>query len=90
VPTLPAPDGLQPAEDVAGEGPPVVLHHGFAADADANWVRPGIVDALVASGRTVVALDARGHGRSAQPHDLHAYVVTAEVVAFLEEVRASA
>jgi pimeloyl-ACP methyl ester carboxylesterase len=73
VPTFTAPDGLELTYDVTGEGPPVVLHHGFAADADANWVRPGIVDVLVGSGRTVVALDARGHGRSAAPHDPQAY-----------------
>jgi pimeloyl-ACP methyl ester carboxylesterase len=40
--------------------PPVVLHHGFVADANTNWVIPGVVDALVAAGRTVVAPDARG------------------------------
>ena len=73
MPTFPAPDGLELTYDVAGEGPPVLLHHGFAADVAANWVRPGIVDALVGSGRTVVALDARGHGRSATPHDPEAY-----------------
>jgi pimeloyl-ACP methyl ester carboxylesterase len=73
VPTFLAPDGLELTYDVAGEGPPVLLHHGFAADVAANWGRPGIVDALVSSGRTVVALDARGHGRSATPHDPEAY-----------------
>src|ERR1700677_2700878 len=49
--------------------PPVVLHHGFVADADSNWVAPGVVDALLAAGRRVVAPDARGHGRSQKPHD---------------------
>jgi pimeloyl-ACP methyl ester carboxylesterase len=49
--------------------PPVVLHHGFVADANLNWVRPGIVAALVSAGRHVVALDARGHGASGKPHD---------------------
>jgi len=49
--------------------PPVVLHHGFIADATTNWVGPGIVDALVAAGRRVVAPDARGHGASDKPHD---------------------
>ena len=73
MPTFVSPDGLDLTYDVVGEGPPVVLHHGFAADADANWVRPGIVDALVGSGRQVVALDARGHGRSAAPHDPDSY-----------------
>ena len=34
---------------------------------------PGVVDALVAAGRRVIALDARGHGQSDKPHDPAAY-----------------
>jgi pimeloyl-ACP methyl ester carboxylesterase len=49
--------------------PPVVLHHGFVANAQANWVATGVVDALTAAGRRVVAPDARGHGDSDKPHD---------------------
>lgn len=49
-------------------GPVVVLHHGFAANAASNWVAPGIVEALAQSGRSVLALDARGHGQSDKPH----------------------
>jgi len=49
--------------------PPVVLHHGFIANAQLNWVMTGVVDALVEAGRSVVAHDARGHGRSDTPHD---------------------
>jgi pimeloyl-ACP methyl ester carboxylesterase len=52
---------------------PVLLLHGFASDHADNWVRPGIVDALVATGRTVIATDARGHGASDAPHDPDAY-----------------
>lgn len=53
--------------------PPVVLHHGFVADANANWVVPGVVDVLLRAGRWAVAPDARGHGRSEKPHDPAAY-----------------
>lgn len=53
--------------------PPVVLHHGFIADANLNWVGPGVVAALVRAGRRVLALDARGHGTSAKPHDPGSY-----------------
>jgi pimeloyl-ACP methyl ester carboxylesterase len=53
--------------------PPVVLHHGFIADAAVNWVGPGVVAALVRAGRRVVALDARGHGTSGKPHDPSCY-----------------
>ncbi|BCW89821.1 2-succinyl-6-hydroxy-2, 4-cyclohexadiene-1-carboxylate synthase [Alphaproteobacteria bacterium SO-S41] len=49
--------------------PPVVLHHGFAASAAANWEAPAVVAELVTAGRKVYALDARGHGRSGKPHD---------------------
>jgi pimeloyl-ACP methyl ester carboxylesterase len=53
--------------------PPVVLHHGFVVDANANWVAPGIVDALLGAGRRVLAPDARGHGQSGKPHDPASY-----------------
>ena len=65
-------DGIAIAYQEWGEQaslPPVVLHHGFVVDAHANWVLPGVVEALVAAGRHVVAPDARGHGRSEKPHD---------------------
>lgn len=65
-------DGIEIAYYTWGEVgalPPVVLHHGFIANADLNWVQPGVVRALVTAGRQVVALDARGHGASAKPHD---------------------
>lgn len=60
----------------AGAGarlPTVVLQHGFAADTEANWVRPGVVAALTAAGRRVVSVDARGHGASDKPHDPEFY-----------------
>lgn len=48
---------------------PVVLHHGFAANAHANWVLPGLVTALIEAGLPVLAVDARGHGGSEAPSD---------------------
>ncbi len=52
---------------------PVLLHHGFAADTGSNWMSTGVVDALLATGRRVVSIDARGHGRSDKPHDPRSY-----------------
>lgn len=69
-------DGVVIAYDAWGtptDRPPVLLHHGFVADANLNWVAPGVVGALVDRGRHVVALDARGHGRSGKPHDPACY-----------------
>ncbi len=58
---------------VPGASAPVALHHGFVANAHANWEGPGVVAALVAAGRHVIAPDARGHGQSDKPHDPASY-----------------
>ena len=50
-----------------GSGPAVVLVHGFASNLQGNWRAPGVVDALVRSGRRVIALDCRASGLSAAP-----------------------
>ncbi|TAK54878.1 MAG: alpha/beta hydrolase [Dehalococcoidia bacterium] len=62
-----------------GSGPAVVLVHGFASSVQGNWRGPGIIDALVAAGRRVVAIDCRGHGASGKPHDPESYSGTAMV-----------
>jgi pimeloyl-ACP methyl ester carboxylesterase len=70
VPTFRSDDGLLINYRSWGEGDvPVVLHHGFAASGDLDWVQTGVVDALLATGRRVVAPDARGHGHSDKPHE---------------------
>ncbi len=66
-------DGLDIAYLDCGEGAPVVLLHGFAADHFSNWVNTSVVDDLVTSGRRVLASDSRGHGQSAKPHNPKAY-----------------
>jgi pimeloyl-ACP methyl ester carboxylesterase len=66
-------DGLNLAYDDVGEGEPIVLLHGFAADSRLNWKLTGWYDALAGAGYRVLALDARGHGRSARPADVEAY-----------------
>jgi len=57
----------------ASDRPPVLLHHGFIANATLNWDVTGVVAALVDDGREVVAHDARGHGDSDGPHDAALY-----------------
>lgn len=58
-----------PAEQPRSGLPPVLLQHGFAADSHVNWVSFGTVASLDAAGRSVIAVDARGHGASDKPHD---------------------
>jgi pimeloyl-ACP methyl ester carboxylesterase len=62
-------DGVEIAFDVWGEGPPILLIHGFASNAQVNWVGTGWVKTLVAAGRKVIAIDNRGHGQSEKLYD---------------------
>lgn len=59
-------DGLQIAYERAGEGPPLVLLHGYVGDGPATWRRQidGLSDEF-----TVIAWDAPGAGRSSDPSE---------------------
>jgi pimeloyl-ACP methyl ester carboxylesterase len=47
--------------DSGGQGPTLLLLHGWVVSADLNWIR--CYEPLVAAGYRVVAIDHRGHGR---------------------------
>lgn len=51
---------------------PVVMIHGFTANSEWKWIKSGIAQALAAD-RRVIAVDARGHGKSGKPHDPNVY-----------------
>jgi 3-oxoadipate enol-lactonase len=51
--------------DTGGDGPPVMLLHGWIASADMNWF--AAYGDLVAAGYRVLAIDHRGHGRGLRP-----------------------
>jgi len=55
-----------------GEGHPIILVHGWGADAKRNWIDTGWVAALERV-RRVILLDCRGHGRSDKPLTQHSY-----------------
>ncbi|MFM1921698.1 MAG: hypothetical protein RLZZ303_3332 [Candidatus Hydrogenedentota bacterium] len=65
-------DGVKTHYTVEGKGEPVILVHGVGGDADVNWRKPGIIDAL-AQDYQVIAFDNRGHGLSDKPHSVEAY-----------------
>lgn len=65
-------DGAKIHYTVEGDGEPVILVHGFIANADLNWRSPGFNKALSKEYK-VIALDNRGHGLSDKPHDPGAY-----------------
>lgn len=59
--------------DVVGEGPPVLLIHGFASNARVNWWDTGWVKALGEAGYQAITFDNRGHGASSKLYDPAAY-----------------
>ena len=68
-----AQDGVEIAYEKMGAGPPVILVHGFAASRIITWQNTGWYDWLLSMGRSVIALDCRGHGESGKPHSPEAY-----------------
>jgi len=72
----------------AGEGEPVILIHGFAASAYANWVMPGVFEKL-SKHYQVIAIDNRGHGTSGKPHEIDKYgtEMVEDVVRLLDHLK---
>jgi pimeloyl-ACP methyl ester carboxylesterase len=66
-------DGVRLAYERLGEGPPVMLVHGFGSSRGQNWKSTGWYSTLMEAGFSVLALDCRGHGESDKPHDPAAY-----------------
>ena len=63
--------------EVEGEGPPLVLQHGFS-ESVVDWYETGYVKALKPDYRLIL-IDARGHGDSDKPHDPEAYLLNRRV-----------
>jgi pimeloyl-ACP methyl ester carboxylesterase len=77
--------GVRIHYQVEGEGPPLVLQHGFT-DSLESWYEFGYVPALQHDYRLIL-LDARGHGGSEKPHEpapYHAKLHVADILAVLD------
>jgi pimeloyl-ACP methyl ester carboxylesterase len=83
-------DGLTLAYDhFPGEGRPVILIHGFTSNRHENWRRLGWYGAFERKRMQFAALDCRGHGESAKPHDPSAYkrgAMVGDIVALLDHL----
>ncbi|MEM1364724.1 MAG: alpha/beta fold hydrolase [Pseudomonadota bacterium] len=67
---------LDTGADMASENAPLVtLIHGFASNANVNWLETGWVRHLHRAGYRVLAPDNRGHGGSEKHHEREAYSV---------------
>jgi len=68
-----ASDGTDIAYDCMGEGPPILLIHGFGASRTITWANTGWYQTLMTAGHKLIAIDCRGHGESQKPHAPAAY-----------------
>ena len=66
-------DGVEIAFDDQGQGPAILLIHGFASNARVNWHGSGWVKTLLEAGRRVVTIDNRGHGESEKLYNPELY-----------------
>jgi pimeloyl-ACP methyl ester carboxylesterase len=64
-------NGVRIHYEVEGNGPPLVLQHGFSFNLE-HWYLAGIVRELERE-RRLILIDARGHGRSDKPHNAASY-----------------
>lgn len=65
--------GIAIAYEVHGEGPPVLLIHGFGSSGKVNWIDTGWVQTLVDAGYQAITFDNRGHGASRKLYDAQLY-----------------
>lgn len=84
--------GLSMAYDeIPADGRPVILVHGFASNRNENWKRMGWYGAFERRRLRLAALDLRGHGESAKPHDPEAYgraAMVGDIVALMDHLGA--
>lgn len=66
-------DSISIAYEVHGEGPPVLLIHGFGSSGKVNWVDTGWVETLTGAGYRAITIDNRGHGGSKKLYDPSLY-----------------
>ena len=71
-------DGTKIYFETEGNGPAVVLLHGFM-NTGASWKRGKLPAKLVEAGYKVIIPDLRGNGKSDKPHDLKNYQKDAEI-----------
>ncbi|MFX0155835.1 MAG: alpha/beta fold hydrolase [Candidatus Hodarchaeota archaeon] len=60
-------EGVKIYYEIEGEGPPVVMIHGFASTLEGNWKQTNWIETLKDNYRLIL-IDCRGHGKSDKPH----------------------
>ncbi|MFX1426339.1 MAG: alpha/beta fold hydrolase [Promethearchaeota archaeon] len=80
-------DGIKIYYEIEGEGPPVIMIHGWAASLEGNWKATKWVDVLKDSYKLIL-LDCRGHGKSDKPLDPAQYgaLMTDDIIKLLDHL----
>jgi pimeloyl-ACP methyl ester carboxylesterase len=82
--------GVRIHYEVEGQGPPLVLSHGFSMTSE-DWREYGYVAGLQ-DRFTLILMDSRGYGASNKPHDPSAYIrplLVGDVIAVIDKLRFS-
>jgi pimeloyl-ACP methyl ester carboxylesterase len=81
-------NGVQIRYVEQGDGPPVVMLHGYTGTLDRHFVSNGVF-ATIAKDHRAIAMDLRGHGKSGKPHDPKAYgdELASDVVRLLDHLK---
>jgi pimeloyl-ACP methyl ester carboxylesterase len=82
--------GVRIYYEVEGQGPPLVLRHGFSMTSE-DWREYGYVAGL-RDRYTLILMDSRGYGASDKPRDPNAYIwshLVSDVVTILDELQLS-
>lgn len=71
-----------------GQGPAIVLMHGYTGTLDRHFIANGVF-ANLAKDYRVIAMDLRGHGKSDKPHDPNGYgeTMAGDVVRLLDHLK---
>jgi pimeloyl-ACP methyl ester carboxylesterase len=80
-------DGIKIYYEIIGEGPPVILLHGFASNLEGSWKKTNCVEALK-DNYQLILLDCRGHGKSDKPHGelSYGYKMAEDIIKLMEDL----
>ena len=80
-------DGIKIYYEIEGEGPPVVMIHGFSGNLELKWKETNWVETLKHNYRLIL-LDCRGHGKSDKPHgdSYYGQKMTEDIIKLMEHL----
>lgn len=80
-------EGIKIYYEIEGEGPPVLMIHGFSGNLEDSWKDSNLIEALKDEYRLIL-IDCRGHGRSDKPHgdSFYGYKMVNDIIQLMEHL----